>query len=535
MKKLTKWPYILDSERTPLVDQLLEILNERDEYIGELETEIKRLNRLSIKPTFNKNKKPHEKKPLEPGEKRPGSAKEQKTQSLQIHHTHILKVEEKPANAVFKGYRTYTVQEIAINVVNHLYKCERWQKEDGSYIQARLPEAIAGHHFGPMLRAYILHQYYHQGVTQGLLQQQLKEWAIKISKGQLNRLLIENKAPFHDDKKAIYDAGMFVSSYLQVDDTGARHQGKNGYCTYIGNEYFAYFQSTLSKSRVNFLACLQGLAEPAYLLDNDALLYLLKQNASSEVRYLIRELCRTCPEYFFKEEHFLKKLNRLGIKRTIDIKLCKEAALYSHLLKTSFYKKKSIISDEAGQFCLPDILHGLCWLHAERKLKQVLAVTPNQEALINQKREAFWYLYNKINEYKLNPDDKDKKILRKMFNELCEPVENYEMLNEALSRIRRWQDKLLLVLDHPDLPIHNNTSERDIRDYVRRRKISGGTRSDIGRQARDTFTSIKKTCQKVNVSFWSYLLDKINRTKNVKKISDYVIKKRALENVNQFF
>jgi len=73
------------------------------------------------------------------------------------------------------------------------------------------------------------------------------------------------------------------------------------------------------------------------------------------------------------------------------------------------------------------------------------------------------------------------------------------MLNEALSRIKRWEDKLLLVLDYPDLPIHNNTSERDIRDYVRRRKISGGTRSDIGREARDTFASIKKTCQKVDV------------------------------------
>jgi len=116
---------------------------------------------------------------------------------------------------------------------------------------------------------------------------------------------------------------------------------------------------------------------------------------------------------------------QLASKKTIDIKLCKEAALYSHLIKSTFYKKKLIISDEAGQFCLPDMLHGLCWLHAERKLKQILAVTPNQEALINQKRESFWYLYNKIKEYKFKPQDKDKKRLKKMFNEFCTPVENY--------------------------------------------------------------------------------------------------------------
>lgn len=159
MKKLTKWPYVLDSERTPLVDQLFEILNERDEYISELEAELKRLNKLSIKPTFKENKKKSQKKPLEPGAKRPGSAKENKTETLQIHHTHLLKIEGKPANAIFKGYRNYTVQEIEIKVANHLYRCERWQKEDGSYIQASLPEAIKGHHFGPILRSYILHQF----------------------------------------------------------------------------------------------------------------------------------------------------------------------------------------------------------------------------------------------------------------------------------------------------------------------------------------------------------------------------------------
>jgi hypothetical protein len=341
--------------------------------------------------------------------------------------------------------------------------------------------------------------------------------------------LIENKTSFHDDKKAIYDAGMLVSSYLQVDDTGARHKGKNGFCTYIGNDYFAYFQSTGSKSRANFLSCLQGTTEPVYLLDDDTLIYLFKQNVSSEVRYIIREVCRYYPLYFNNENDFVKKLNSVGIKKDIDLKFCKEAALYSYLLKNSFYKKKSIISDEAGQFRLPDILHGLCWLHVERKLKQILAVTTYQETLINQKREAFWQLYNKINEYKSNPQENDKKYLKKMFNELCAPVENYEMLNEVLSRIKRWKDKLLLALDYPNLPIHNNTSERDIRDYVRRRRISGGTRSDTGRDARDTFASIKKTCQKVDISFWTYLLDKTHKTKRLRKISDYVHLKRIVE------
>jgi hypothetical protein len=73
----------------------------------------------------------------------------------------------------------------------------------------------------------------------------------------------------------------------------------------------------------------------------------------------------------------------------------------------------------------------------------------------------------------------------------------------------RNKRELLLVLERPDLPLHNNLSEGDIREYVKRRKISGGTRSEDGRRCRDTFASLKKTCRKLGVSFWSFLTDRV--------------------------
>jgi len=66
-----------------------------------------------------------------------------------------------------------------------------------------------------------------------------------------------------------------------------------------------------------------------------------------------------------------------------------------------------------------------------------------------------------------------------------------------------------LVLDHPEVPLHNNGSEGDIREWAQKRKISAGTRSDLGRRCRDTFISLKKTCRKLGVSFWRYLQDRI--------------------------
>ncbi|HDZ02555.1 MAG TPA: transposase, partial [Nitrospirae bacterium] len=95
------------------------------------------------------------------------------------------------------------------------------------------------------------------------------------------------------------------------------------------------------------------------------------------------------------------------------------------------------------------------------------------------------------------------------FDEIFQEETCFVTLNLALKRLYKNKAELLLVLDRPEIPLHNNASETDIREYVKRRKVSGGTRSDAGRKCRDTFTSLKKTSRKLNVSFWLYLNDRI--------------------------
>jgi hypothetical protein len=175
------------------------------------------------------------------------------------------------------------MQGLVIEVENTLFKLERWQLPDGSYKVAELPAEIKGQHFSPKLRAYILHQYHHQGVTQPLLLSQLKEWGIDISTGQLNRILTKEKAIFHEEKRGILASGLSVSSYIQTDDTGARHDGKNGYCTHIGNQLFAWFESTGSKSRINFLERLSQ-EHKVYLINEHALSYMKKHNLAPKYR-----------------------------------------------------------------------------------------------------------------------------------------------------------------------------------------------------------------------------------------------------------
>ena len=114
-----------------------------------------------------------------------------------------------------------------------------------------------------------------------------------------------------------------------------------------------------------------------------------------------------------------------------------------------------------------------------------------------------------------SPTPRRKAALERDFERLFPRRTGFVDLNEALQRIHGKRDDLLLVLERPEIPLHNNLSESDIREWAKKRKISAGTRSELGRRCRDTFISLKKTCRKLGVSFWRYLQDRIRgRTKS---------------------
>lgn len=229
------------------LDQQTAVISKQSEKIEELLSEIRQLKKLSKKPKIrpsNLPKDPDDKNnipPTSPNGKttRPGSSKRNKNAELKINKEERIQVKDVPKGARFKGYQTYVVQDLIIKPEVTKYLLERWQLPDGNFVIAQLPKELSGYHFGPTLRAYVLHQHHHQCVTQPLLHKQLLEWGVDISSGQLNRLLIEDKEEFHTEKTEILSAGLSVSSYIQVDDTGARHQGKTGYCTFIGNDLFS--------------------------------------------------------------------------------------------------------------------------------------------------------------------------------------------------------------------------------------------------------------------------------------------------------
>jgi len=155
------------------------------------------------------------------------------------------------------------------------------------------------------------------------------------------------------------------------------------------------------------------------------------------------------------------------------------------------------------------LLHALCWIHAERTINKLVGFSDEQRAAVEQVRSQIWDFYADLKVYKKEPTAQHKAALEQRFDEIFTAKTCFVSLNLALKRLHRNKSELLLVLEHPEIPLHNNLSERDIREYVKKRKISGSTRSELGRRCRDTFTSLKKTCRKLDVSFWNYLQDRV--------------------------
>lgn len=350
-------PTISPEDRTPLVDVLLELLAWQQKQIDALEQEILKRKGETTKPKPKPSKMDED--PAEDGDKdgsdsskkKQKGPKRSKTQHLKIDASLDIQPETIPEGSIFKGYREVIIQDIRFETFNTRYRLAQYQTPTGGYISGQLPDTFNGCHFGKTLISFILYQYHHQHVTQPLLLKQLQDLGIDISSGRLSQFITEDLAIFHDEKDQLLPTGLSVSPYVHVDDTGARHKGQNGYCTHIGNELFAWFSSTESKSRINFLRCLSQGATPLYVLNAGALAYLERQKLP---RALINRL-EDKTVRIQSEAAWQTWLDRHAIKKHPHRRILTEGALMGGLLAQGIPVNLAIISDDAGQFNVFDL------------------------------------------------------------------------------------------------------------------------------------------------------------------------------------
>jgi hypothetical protein len=402
-----------------------------------------------------------------------------------------------PPGSRRKGYEPYTVQDLVLSSRVIRYRRERWLTPDGHEIVAPLPPEAVGH-FGPGVVRYILMQHVQGQVTVERLLVQLTSLGIRIAKGQIIALLTARKDAFHAEKDAILEAGLATARWVTVDDTGARHAGGNEHTTHIGDDRFAWFATRPSKSRLNFLELLRA-GHPDYVLNAAATAYMIEHGVPETI---IATLLAHERRSFVDEAAWHAHLEafRLGAWQR---RLVTEAAVVGAIVARGLLTDTVIVSDDAGQF---DVLtHALCWIHAERHLRRLVCVTAEQQRLVDLQRQLVWWLYADLRLYRDKPTPARRAALRARFDRVFGRVTGFVELDEIVARLRANKAELLMVLDRPEIPLHSNGSESAIRCVVTKRKISGETRSAAGKQARDTFLSLLKTCTKLTVSFWGYL------------------------------
>ena len=435
-----------------------------------------------------------------------------------------------PEGAVHKGYQDHTVRDIVSCAEEVVYRREVWEFPDGSRHVAPLPPGAAAgrEQYGPCVKALAIMLHHQCQSTAGRIAGMPAAIGLDVSERQVGRFPTADAGGIAGEQQEVLRAGLETAAWISADDTGARHKAGNGYCTAIGNDLFVHFRSTGSKSRLDFLEHLCAGEEDCTI--NDAALdYMRKRNLSGRAVALLAGHER---RRFGDGDGWRAHLEALGIAgMTVSpdpAKIATEGALWGTIRDAGRIAGTVIPVDDAGQFNVGD-LHALCWLHAERNIAKLNGSAPCQHERVDKVLDRVWRLYRSLCRYRKRPTPLRKLVMQRRFDRIFGTAAGYASLDRLLERLKANRDELLRVPGRPETPLNANRVENDIRDYVTRRKVSFGTRSDAGRAARDAFIGAKKTCRKLGVPYWDCLRSRLGvaGAPDVPRLADLVRQRAA--------
>jgi len=488
-----------------------------------LRDEINRLKGEQGKPQIKANKNKEQKKNYSSESERKIPKKHHKSSknsNLKIDRQEILKypVEKLPQDAQFKGYQEVIVQDISLSTDNILFRKEKfYSPETGKTYIAPLPPAYEGQ-FGPALKALVMSLYYGGNMTRGKLSAFLADIGISISAGQLSNLLIKNSEKFEIEVTEIYKEGLRSSPWQHLDQTGVRVKGVNHTCNIICNPLYTVYQTTPNKDRLSVLRVFQNNQELMYLFNQSTYELLERFKISSLWQ---NQLLKLPQEQVVRETelndlldqycHLLNSQSRTRIKEA--------AAIAFYHQQTQFPVVQTLVCDDAPQFKLLTNNLALCWIHEGRHYKKLSPCVPSHQKIQEDFLGEFWDYYRELLLYKGNPCEETQQSLRRKFLLLFGTPTGYQQLDERKTLTMAKLPELLLVLEHPELPLHNNPAELGARTMVQRRNISYATQTSEGTKAIDIFISLVATTRKLGISFFEYIRDRISNTEKIPNLA----------------
>jgi len=436
--------------------------------------------------------------------------KSSKKAEIKIDREEVVKVqpEKMPPDAKFKGYVDVVVQDILLKTDNVLFRKEKYHSASSrkTYL-AKLPRGYEGQ-FGPGVKALSLAFYFGMGTSEPKILEFLENLGMKISKGQLSNLLIENQEVFHAESDAVYESGLRSSSYQQSDSTLTRVNGQNQNCHVVCNPVYTAYRTLLHKDRLSVLDVLRNGRPRRFRLNQNVMDCLENVQLSQATR---ETLANCCSEAEMNEtdfhEHLTWLLPNLGKQQRKEI--MDAAAIAAYWAESDWPVIETLVCADAPQYNKLTRWLMLCWVHAGRPYKKLQPVVPLHRELLDNFLKRFWSYYHELLAYKQDPSEPERDRLEAVFDDLFATQTGYEALDERIAKTRAKKKSLLLVLERPELPLHNNASELGGRRRVRKRDVSFGPRTEKGKRAWDTFMTLAETARKLDVSFYAYLRDRI--------------------------
>lgn len=525
---------IADESIRRTVEILLNLIEQQQAEIKELQSENQKLrdenNRLKgeqgkpdIKGNKNtgfKNNHSSEKERKTPTEHN----KRSKNKTIKVDREEIVTYpkEKLPPDAEFKGYEEVIVQDILLKPDNVLFRKQKYYSpQTGKTYLAPLPTGYDGE-FGPGIKALVVSLYYGGNMTQGKLLEFLEDVGISMSAGYLSNLLIKNPDRFEAEYQEVYTEGLASSPWQHFDQTGARVGGVNHTTNVICNPLYTIYQTTQTKDRLSVLKVLQNTTELEFILNS--LTYELLDTFKFPTKW-INKLKLLPQQTAFTETEFNEYLSKFGlVSRT---RIYEAAAIAFYHQQSTIPIIKTLLCDDAPQFKLLTNDLALCWVHEGRHYKKLSPFVACHQKILDNFLEKFWIYYRKLLAYRDSPSLDKASELRSEFWTLFSNETGYEQLNKRKRLTITKVEELLQVLEHPELPLHNNPAELAARTMVQRRKISYATQTELGTKAWDIFMSLVATTRKLGVSFFEYMRDRILKIGDIPCLGNIIREKSS--------
>lgn len=450
--------------------------------------------------------------------------KDKKTVRIDRLVTITLDKTKLPDDAKFKGFETRIIQDLKIITDNVEFKLETYYSPSlkKTFI-APMPDGYKGSEFGPGVKALVITLYRDAGMTEVAIERFLKTCGLQISHGKIASMLTEGNDIFHQEKDDIVDAGSKAGLYQQMDDTGSRVKGKNHYTHVLCNDFFTAYFTRRKKDRLTLLELLCR-DQLKFMVNQEAYELMIEFGLAKKWLDQIKPMLHAQPLTRQAIDSLLGSLFPNPKKHSTNRRIILESAglaYYQH----SQYFIHYLMTDDAPQFNRLALHHALCWIHEGRHYKKLNPFSGMNQKILDAFLEQFWDLYHALLTYKAGPSQSMAQQLSMQFDTLFATTTGYDVLDQRIAKTRAKKQALLLVLDHPFLPLHNNASELGTRFQARIRDINFQTVSPNGTKSKDTFATIIQTARKMKVNVYQYIYDRVTKKFEMPSLAELILLK----------